>query len=405
MQKDYKLLILAFFLLNLFGWIAFIEAKYGIPQIVKYALSVLILGIIIFYKLKNPSQPVPEGLFYPVIIFFIIWSIILLILGIIGFRTILSIKLALADPYFFIPYLLPILLLFSKFDLKFFGNLFYYSYIVIIPAVIAQLIIISVLSRENWYEQSSIIGVFDICSAFLLLTAHISKKRNISYLVLCYYLLWVFLWSFYGRRGALIQSLLLLTIMVIIRMRSSFLKIHDRIKIYLSGILLIILFLAYGYLFTSSYAFQRGFNRDAFEASRGTVFNAFFYDFGSTTDWVFGRGINGTILRSLSTYDEFSTIENGFLTILLKGGLVYSIPFVVILLRASYLGFFRSNNDLAKALASIILLYVIMMFYFNLPSYSTDYVFVWISVSACFTASLRNHSNAQVYQAINSRFK
>jgi predicted membrane protein len=90
---------------------------------------------------------------------------------------------------------------------------------------------------------------------------------------------------------------------------------------------------------------------------------------------------------------------------LLKGGFLYVTPFIIIILRAIYLGFFKSNNDLLKALASYIFVYFVMMVSYNLPSFTTDYIFVWISVTACFTASLRNHSDNEVYQALNSRFK
>lgn len=407
MQKNYKLLILSFFLLNLAVWITWVEVKYGIPKLVKYVLSVSVLGIIIFYWLRNPSKPVTGIWFYPVIMIFVLWSVIMLISAISGFSSISYLQLALADTYFFIPYLLPLILLFTKFELKFFGNLFYCSYILIIPAIIIQFyFILTGPSQENWLEQTNMIGIMDIGSFFLLLTAHFSEKRSISFLVLCYYLLWIILWSFYGRRGALVNNLLLLVFMVIIRLRSSFVKTYDRLRFFLSLLVLLMLFLVYGYLLTSSYAFQRGFSMSAFDESRGSVFSAFFYDFGaSTSDWIFGRGINGTVLRSFISFDEFPIIENGFLTILLKGGLLYSIPFVLILLRASYLGFFRSNNDLVKALASYIFIYLIVMALFNLPSYSTNYILLWISVSACFTASLRNCSNEEVYQVINFRFR
>jgi hypothetical protein len=97
--------------------------------------------------------------------------------------------------------------------------------------------------------------------------------------------------------------------------------------------------------------------------------------------------------------------ENGFITILLKGGLLYSIPFILIFLRASYLGLTKSNNELVKALASLILIQVMYMFTWGLPTFSTQYIFIWISVSACFTPEVREYSNEQIYQVINMDFK
>lgn len=406
MQRKYKILIISFFLLNLFDFVSVTEFKYGIPQVFKYLLSASVLSTIIWYKFKNPSIPKPGVLFNLFVIIFVVWSAILLFSTILRFDGIFFLQRVLAVPIFFIPYLLPLFLLYSKFDLEFFGNLFYYSFLLLIPALMIQLyFVIFSLSPEIWGEQASTIRLFDLGLTFLLFLSHITKKRNVFYVVLCYNLIWIYMWSVYGRRGMLVESMITLIFMIIIRLKSSLVNISGRIKIYFAIVSVIILLLAFGYLFTSTYAFQRGFDRSSFEDSRGNAFEAFFFDFHSTSDWFFGRGIGGTVLRSFFSEESFTAVENGFLTILLKGGLLYSIPFILILLRASYLGFFRSSNDLAKALASILLIFVIMMAYFNLPIYSTSYIFIWISVSACLTPVIRNYSNEEVRQVIDSRFK
>jgi predicted membrane protein len=73
-------------------------------------------------------------------------------------------------------------------------------------------------------------------------------------------------------------------------------------------------------------------------------------------------------------------------------------------LRASFLGFFRSNNDLAKALAVFLLIHIVMMFSFNLPDYSVHYIVVWIAVSACFTPKIRNYNNEEIHHSMESCF-
>jgi hypothetical protein len=404
MYRSYKILIFSFLLLNLYTIMPTLEFTYGIPNLIKYVISFFVLSNIIYNKFSHPSKPVLEGLYYPVIIIFILWSLILLITSCLKFDSIFYIQRVFAQPYFFIPYLLPVFLLYTRFDLEFFSYLFYYSFLFIIPSLIIQLFIIATsISTSMWLEQVGYILIFNVGTSFLLLTAHISKKKYIFYIVLFYSLLWVFMWSFYGRRGMLIESIVLLVFMIIIRLRSPFLKLADRFKIYYSILILTILMLIFGYLFTSSFAFQRGFSRDAYESSRGVVFADFFSDFSSATDWVFGRGLTGTVLRSLNEEGTGESIENGFLTVLLKGGLLYLIPFLMILLRASFLGFFRSNNDLVKAMASVILIFVMMMAFFNVPNFGTQYILVWIFASACFTKKIRNYSNEEVSQAINYR--
>jgi len=244
--------------------------------------------------------------------------------------------------------------------------------------------------------------LFDIGSKFLLLTSQFSRKRYVFGVALIYNLLTIYLFAHYGSRGILMDYIILLLFMIVFRLRSPFLEFADRMRIYFAGLIVIILVMAFGYLATSSYVFQRGFSKDAFEESRSVVFQDFFLDFSSTTDWVIGRGLDGTVFRSLNIDEERAGyIENGFLTVTLKGGLLYLIPFILILLRASYLGFFRSNNDMVKAMAALLLIYVMMMIHFNLPAYTTRYVFIWIATSTCFTPVLRNYSNEEIYQAMN----
>lgn len=404
MQKDYKLLILSFVMLNLLNWIAVVEFKFGIPLVVKYILSVSVLVIIIWYWLRNRSKPVPGGIFYPLIIVFLLWSLILIISAILEFDDLFYLQRVLAQRFFFIPYLLPLILLFSKFNLEFFSRYLQFSFILIIPALIIQLFtVFSGIEQTKWFEHTTRIFIFDIGSSFLLLTAHISRKKYVSHIVLFYFIAYIFLWAMYGRRGMLVEYVILLIMMIIMRLKSSFISRADRMKIYISAYVLIILFIAVGYLFTSTYAFQRGFNKSGFEDSRGLVFEDFFMDFNSAQDWIIGRGLLGTVKRSILGYESAGYIENGFLNILLKGGFFYALPFILILLRASYLGFFRSNNELTRALASIILLHLIMMLYFNLPDYSPKYILVWISATACFSPRLRKYSNEEVSRAINFR--
>ncbi len=406
MFKQHKIVILALLLLNLYGWVISAEVFYGIPQIVKYILAVSVLGSLIWYRFVNPSKDLPGSGFNILVIVFIAWSSILLIGSVFKATSIYFIQMVFAVPYYFIPYLLPIILLYTKFDLDFFSELYRYSYILIIPTVVIQLVVIlSGLSQEDWSMQSSMIRLLDISVFLLLFTGHLIRKKYIFNLALLYFLIWLILWAYYGRRGMMIDNLLFILFMVLIRLRSSVLKLADRFRIYFTGLVVLLLLLSFGYLFSSTLAFQRGFSGGAIEESRGYVFETFFYDFGSIRDWLIGRGLDGTVLRSFASNSLYSSVENGFLTILLKGGLLYSIPFVVIILGASYMGFFRSKNDLSKALAAYLLIYVILMAYFNLPDYSTHYIFVWISASACFSPDIRNISNEVIFQKINSHFK
>lgn len=403
MRRNYILFFIALLAVNLYQWITIVESTYGIPKIVKYALSAFAIGTLIYNRITKPSKPNPGGLFYAVIVVFSIWSVLFIFFSVLKFDSVFYIQLAFADPYFFIPYLLPLLLLFTKTDIEFFRYYFQFATFLIFPAILMQFLTIIIgLSQITWAEQVARIGIFDMYYGYLLLTAYTLKKKYVSRIILIYFFIMLFLYSYYGRRGVLVEYSVLFVFMILLMLRSSLLTFNDRIKIYFAGLVFVILLLAFGYLATSSYAFQRGFSKEAVYESRGSVYEDFFLDFNTTSDWIFGRGIDGKILRSINLEAGTSnTIENGFLTVILKGGLLYMIPFVLILLKASYLGFFKSKNEMVKALAAMIFIYVVMMAYFNLPVFSTKYILIWVSATICFNKEIRNYENDEVYARLN----
>ncbi len=403
--RGYYLLIFSLLALNIFNYVLVVENKYGIPIIIKYLLSFSVLAVLFFNKFTNPSRPSRNELVYPAIVFFIFWSIIKLLASIISFHRLFDLQLMLADPYFFLPYLIPIIILFTRFDLAFFRLYYHYAVILLLPGLLVQVFtIVFDLSRALWIEQITRVFLFDLGSSFMLLSIHILKRKNFAILVFVYILLAIFILSYFGRRGILIDYILTIALMIILRLKSTLYTFKDRAIIYFSTLVLIIFLLLFTNIFTSSYVYQRGFSKEAFNESRGLVFEDFFLDFGSTSDWIFGRGIGGTVLRTLNVDQGTSNIiENGFLTILLKGGLLYLIPFVILLLRASYLGFYRSNNDLVKAMACLLLIYLIMMYTFNLPVFGTNYIIIWISVTVCLNSKSRNYDNEEIFHMIKWR--
>jgi hypothetical protein len=214
----------------------------------------------------------------------------------------------------------------------------------------------------------------------------------------------IYLYAQFGRRGMMIEYILLFIAMIVLRLRTVFLTIRDRIWMYFAGMLMAMMVFSLGSLITNTYIFERGgFSKSAVEESRGSVFNDFFFDFNTSSDWLLGRGLEGRVLRSINLEEGTSdVIENGFLTVILKGGLLYLLSSIFIFLKASYLGLFRSNNDVAKALAILILIYVVMMAYFNIPTYSTKYFFTWMSAAVLLSSEYRQYSNLQMFYLINT---
>lgn len=402
------MLILSFFLINLFSWIFWAELVFGFPSVVKYLLSASALGLILYNRLTNPAIPLAGALFNPIVTVFVIWSIFLLVYVSIYPQSELWPGLSfpqriLGQPNFFIPYLLPLLLLYTKFDLDFFSRLFRYAFVLIIVAILIQLFTILTGIVVASKEQQTRVIIFDIGSGFLLLTAHLSKKKYIFIIVLLYTLLMIFMFAQWGRRAMFLDGIMVVFAALVMRLRTRLLTFNDRMKIYFAGLLIVLVILSFGNIAESSYVFQRGFTKDALDETRGFVYEAFFQDFSTASDWVFGRGLGGAISRDADTDRIVDFIESGILILLFKGGLLYLVPFLVLLLRASYIGIFQSNNDLVKALAFLLLIYLISMYAWNWPMLSTKYVFMWISIRACFTPELRNASNEEIYREINFR--
>jgi len=403
-HRNDKLVILAFISLNLFLWISIVEGRFGIPSVVKYLLSVFALGVLINDRINNPNKEIHGNLYYAIALFFSLWTMYLLISAMFQFHDTFAIQRVLGQRYFFLPYVLPIIIFFTRYDIVFFSYLFGIAYKLIGVAIFFQLTIVLLgISPENWLEQTHRIGIFNLGSGFVLLLSHIIKRKRVSNIIILFYLLMIVLYSFYGRRGALIDHVLFLVFMVIMRLRSPFLRSDNKKKIYLYVFLIIFLvILAFGKLSQSVYVFQRGFDVESLEDSRSIVFEDFFSDFSGATDWVFGRGIDGTVLRTISENGHENFIEMGYLCMVLRGGLLYVVPMIVLLIWSSILGFFKSRNDLTKALAIIIFIQIMSMMSFGLPDFSVQYAFIWIAVTACFSPELRNLSNEDVYIYLNS---
>lgn len=402
LAPNWNTLILSFLVLNLFNWIVWVEVRFGIPQVVKYVLSIFVLSVFLFYFFTKSTKEILNNQFRLIFLWFIVYSLILLITSLLRFNQLIFIQRLFADRTFFIPYLMPLLILFINIDLKFFQSVIKLGFL-FIPIVIISLLCILVFaqSQTRWLEHFEFVNIFNICSNFLLLVAHYSKRKYLQLSIVLYYLLYILLALIYGRRGLVISGLLLIISMLYIRLRSPLITIKRRTRIYLLGIASVFLFISLGYLVQSTYAFERGFSKAGFEQSRSAVFDDFFEDFRSIDDWIFGRGIEGRVYRSIKSEGSLDIIEQGYLTIILRGGLLYLIPFVLIFVKGIYLGLFKSNNDLTKSLAIIALLHLALMFYFNLPDYSTYYIFTWIAVVSCFNTKIRNYSDIEIYKMIN----
>lgn len=132
--------------------------------------------------------------------------------------------------------------------------------------------------------------------------------------------------------------------------------------------------------------------------SRSGVEEMFFADFkGKTLDWMFGRGVNGTYYSpGVEDVDNRRSIETGYLFLILKGGIVYLSMYIYILLKAAYTGFFRTNNRLTQGMALYIVAHILFLYPFGVPSFSFEYIILWVCVLYCMSISWRLKTDDEI---------
>jgi hypothetical protein len=135
--------------------------------------------------------------------------------------------------------------------------------------------------------------------------------------------------------------------------------------------------------------------------SRTTIIEEFIYDFNkSDLDWVTGRGIFGSFYSKNNGDKERdgqrNLIENGYLHIILKNGLLYLIPFILLSIIASILGFFYSKNLLSMASAVLIIVNLIDMIGYGIPFLGLKYLNLLIAFGFCFSQQIRSMSDSDL---------
>lgn len=136
---------------------------------------------------------------------------------------------------------------------------------------------------------------------------------------------------------------------------------------------------------------QRGINdtRSGVEAS--------FYKDMDETGWVFGRSWFGTYYEPAWMKNRTS-IETGFLSLILRGGIVYLILYLCVLLPSAIKGLCQSKNVFVKAFSLMIFFHIIELYPFGWPSFTIGYFSVWIGAYICQSQYYRNLTDEKVKQ-------
>lgn len=133
----------------------------------------------------------------------------------------------------------------------------------------------------------------------------------------------------------------------------------------------------------------------------------YFYNDMNLLDWIIGRGINGEYFCPGIDHNQPSDyrylIETGYLQIILKGGIISLLLYLLIAIPAIVLGLFYSKNLLSKACAFWILVAIISLYPTTVDSFSLQYIIVWVSIGTCYSRKIRKLSDSSIERVFRKK--
>jgi hypothetical protein len=331
------------------------------------------------------------------------WSLYVIIRGIHLDYTYIKGLLLDAD-YGALFYFVPLILLLPQ-DFTYFKKLFNVIIILGIFCLFYNILFIrELLDRSTDTQDVVEILVRNLAMpcGFILLTYkyHADKKKLLALMVMILSLLF----SIYkGRRGL---STTLLCILIPAYFQYLFSTRSKVLTVYAS-----ILFMISGLMYATS-IYRIGNNKlFGFIAERGTEdtrtpVEDYFYSDMKEKDWIIGRGVNGEYFCPDVVPDQETNyrdlIETGYLQIVLKGGLIRLILFLLIALPAVILGLFFSRNILSKAAAVWISMALISLYPATVESFNLQYFLVWISIGICYSKKIRKLSDIAFMEGLET---
>jgi len=367
------------------------------PSIYNSGIQYLLSGLSMLFVIASIKRKIFHTKFdFFLIYFFFIWNIITIFRGF--YFDIWFLKKSFVSVYFTTSYLVPFLF-FARPWQYFFRMMKKFVYIISWVISLAGILFYTYVSN---FENRAVFLAFGYLGSgifgYLLLNYFNTRENKYAILSSLTLLMLALIAAKLGTRGALVNYLITLTscfTFAIYHIKNRNRKTNFILLSILGSCILV--FLVLTNLNSFEYIINKGFDKAAYEGTRGGIFRDFFADFSSAKDWLIGRGLNGKIFRGIGPVDRMADeIENGYLYILLKGGLLYLVPYLLIQFRAIYFGAFKSNNLLCKSFALILIINLYDLFPFGLPDMSVRYMFLWIITGICYSKQMIRMSDQQV---------
>ncbi|MFV0469136.1 MAG: hypothetical protein ACK5MK_09455 [Dysgonomonas sp.] len=346
-------------------------------------------------------------------ILYLIWTAYIILSGItVDYDNVSN---YLFSPYLFLQYLVPLIVLLPVASAPFLRQLIYFSE----KLVILFILLIPIFYILGYYKNQDIsemyVWSFVPGAGFLILTSYFHDKKTIVLSIIAI-ILGLIIITLLARRNIMLTFggyfFAAFCIYIIYNKRVPF---GAKMTVLL---LSTFLFIGGIFVFVNN---QEGYfskiTERATEDTRGEVLVYYYADMNEDNkNWIMGKGLNGLyycpgieISEENAFYSDNPNvdyrhyIECGYLQMILDGGIVYLLLFLLILVPAFIKGMFFSRNLFTKGCAALVLLWLIDMVPFGLPTFNFRYLLVWICVGICYSKELRLKSDSEVLELLDNK--
>lgn len=406
LQKDnpFDYIVLGFIMKLIGSFLAFF---------ISYHFTNAFFGVISWILIIQGFSRIPGRLSFPftgfykfLLSFFLLQCVVMILRGylidyeFIWFTTIGAINYHLFQSNYLLCYLMPFVALIP---IRYFNFRLVLNYSIIFAFIT---LVLSFIFR-NEIINSSLQMASGMVEDDLMTATDVSFYKNFAFLPLLYYYIPSSKWRINmmglsltlllaiigARRGNVLLSFVLLVGALYFRAKSK--PNSTRIIAILFGIFILAIS-AYFVLHStmSGYLLERGL-----EDSRSAVEDAMLNQM-STKELIIGKGLNGRYFFPILEDDYLNgwryVIETGFYNLVLKGGYLLAISYVLLLVIPAYKGLFNSNNLFCKAGGLYILYNLISLWPFGILAFRIDFFFLWMMIVCCMNKEVRVMTNDQI---------
>jgi len=290
------------------------------------------------------------------------------------------------------PYFAPLLLLFPQ-KITLYKRLFQVIVVLAVFSCLLDVVNFRALLSHDISNAANRSVVEDLSrhlalpSAFILLTYSYQTNR-IKYLAFLVVILNIAFAIIRARRGMLFSFVAPLALASII----YFLESKKKIGIFFVVLFSMIIVTIYGMQFFSESTFFSSFRSRVGEDTRSGVEECFYNDM-KRTDWIIGKGINGSYYcpnvdpNAKTNYRPI--IETDYLNVILKGGIISISLLLLIAIPAAIKGMFYSSNNFGKAAGCWVFVWVLNLYPTTVVAFNMNFLLFWIAIAICYNKKIR----------------